>query len=80
MEASPTMAGSVPDTPVRLIGVAEFCRMLGRGKTWVYGEWADPQSRLPKPIRLGSSTRVVLSEAEQYVRDLVAARDARVAA
>lgn len=80
METSPAMAGSAPDTTVRLISVAEFCAMLGRGKTWVYSEWSDPRSRLPKPIRLGSSKRVVLSEAEQYIRDLVAARDARVVA
>lgn len=64
------------DHPRRLIDIHELCRLLGKQKTYIYGALADPASDLPRPVKVGRSTRWLLGEVLAYVDGLIARRDA----
>lgn len=69
-------AGATPDNPSRLIDIEELGRFLGCGKTKIYADLANPDSKIPRPVKLGRSTRWVLGEVLDYIGSLVAERDA----
>jgi prophage regulatory protein len=63
---------------IRLVSLSEAMRLTGRGKSNIYA--GVRAGTFPKPIKDGSSSRWVLREIEQFIRDRIAERDSQAAA
>lgn len=62
--------------PKRLIAMPEVERLVGRRKTAIYAELANPNSTFPRPLKWGRSTRWLAGEVIAYIDALAASRDA----
>jgi prophage regulatory protein len=59
----------------RLIDLAEVTRLTGLKRTAIYERMAH--KTFPASVKLGTASRWLLSEIEQWIDDQVAARDHR---
>ena len=80
LEHSPTReknAGRVSDIAPILISDLETARLLGCSRATIWRRIAD--GTLPKPVKIGGISRLVLAEVNAYVESAMAARDGETA-
>lgn len=70
--------GEHPGQPIQLIRLRDVERILGVGKSTVYAQ--VQAGTLPKPVKVGASTRWAKHEIEAVALRYLAERDAQVGA
>ena len=66
-------------TSLRILPVSETAHRLKIGRSTLYN-WLNPKSKsynalFPKPVRLGSSVGFIEHEIDQFILDLMSARE-----
>jgi len=51
-----------------VLSVRQFCSIISKSKSWVYAEWKRDDSDLPRPFKVGSSTRVLGEATGNYLK------------
>lgn len=51
-----------------VLSVREFCSVINKSRSWAYAEWQKPESDLPKPFKIGSSTRILGEATANYLK------------
>jgi prophage regulatory protein len=65
-------------TEKRLIDIREVSRLTGLGRTAIYERMSD--NRFPQSVKLGTASRWLLAEVEQWIDEQIAIRDHKHAA
>jgi len=59
----------------QLIPLPEVQRRTGMGRSRIYAAIRQNPPTFPKPVKIGTSSRWLLVEVEQFIRDRIAERD-----